>query len=314
MSRSAALAGPGANAAQALRTRVESALKRGLLAEAEADARAVMAAHAEAGPAGEPYRSAWACWALALGRLGHHSAAAREYARLIETTLPLVGETRVLGWRISLAGQLAYLGQHDAAEAACLLSIERSRDVRPAILGDGFRLMAVSHLVLTMNGRGQPDQAESLARSAEREAARSVDLPGRILFLLRSGLASSLNAQARYQEAEQMLQDLRPGHPMDVVGTGANLATAWIGLGRPAEAEVVLRELISGPLGPSPTHYLALAAATLLGSALAEQGRIDEARDQLQASAAAWNENFGAGHPRTIAAREELARRMRDAG
>jgi hypothetical protein len=91
------------------------------------------------------------------------------------------------------------------------------------------------------------------------------------------------------------------------------VASDGCGLGRLTEAEVALRELISGALSPSPTHYLALAAATLLGSALAGQGRVDEASDQLQASAAAWNENFGADHPRTIAARAELARRMRDA-
>jgi hypothetical protein len=291
-----------------------SSLSRGLLAEAEADARAAMAAHADAAPAGEPYRTAWACWALALGRLGQHAAAAREYASLIEKALPAVGEAGVLGWRISHVGQRAYLGQHDAAEAACRMAIERAWDIRPAPLGKGFRLLAVSHLILTMNVRGQPEQAESLARSAEREAAMSANLPRRVLLLLRSGLASSLNAQARYQEAEQALHALQPGHPMDAACVRLNLAAAWIGLGRPAEAEAGIRESITGELGPSPAHYLALAAGTLLGSALARQGRVDEARGQLQASAAAWAANFGDGHPKAIAAHEELARLIRDAG
>jgi hypothetical protein len=49
-------------------------------------------------------------------------------------------------------------------------------------------------------------------------------------------------------------------------------------------------------------------AGTLLGSAIARQGRHDEARDQLQANAEAWLDHFGEDHPRTIAAQEELAR------
>ncbi|HXO25157.1 MAG TPA: hypothetical protein VN870_11270, partial [Streptosporangiaceae bacterium] len=57
-----------------------------------------------------------------------------------------------------------------------------------------------------------------------------------------------------------------------------------------------------------PAHFTTLRAGTLLGSAIARQGRAEEARVQLQASAEAWLEHFGEGHPRTIAAQEELAR------
>jgi hypothetical protein len=46
----------------------------------------------------------------------------------------------------------------------------------------------------------------------------------------------------------------------------------------------------------------------VLGAALARQDRHEEAERVLQANVTAWTGHFGAGHPRTIAAREELAR------
>jgi hypothetical protein len=54
-------------------------------------------------------------------------------------------------------------------------------------------------------------------------------------------------------------------------------------------------------------HNLTLAAGTLLGKALAAQGKLDEARRQLLANSAAWTEHFGDGHPKTIAAQAKLA-------
>lgn len=136
------------------------------------------------------------------------------------------------------------------------------------------------------------------------------------LVSLRVVLASSLNGQHRYEEARRILQGIRPGHwhPAWTVGIQVQLAAAELGLGMPGEAEARAREAateaerISGP-----AHYTTLRAGTLLGSAIARQGRHDEAGHQLQANAEAWLEHFGEDHPRTVAAYQELARAGHDA-
>jgi hypothetical protein len=95
----------------------------------------------------------------------------------------------------------------------------------------------------------------------------------------------------------------------DSVRVQSLLGAARLGLGMPGEAEAAAREAVTeAERALGPAHYLTLVAGTLLGSAIARQGRHDEARDQLQANAEAWLDHFGEDHPRTIAAQEELAR------
>jgi hypothetical protein len=87
------------------------------------------------------------------------------------------------------------------------------------------------------------------------------------------------------------------------------LGTVRLGRGRLDEAETDARQAVAiSGYGVGPSHYQILRAGTLLGSVLAVQGRVDEAERQLEANVAAWEEHFGAEHPRTVAAREELAR------
>jgi len=74
------------------------AMNAGRPAQAMAEADAVMAAHAEAGPAGEPYLNARLWRAIALGHLGHlgqHAASAGEFARLLDEVVPLLGDKHV---------------------------------------------------------------------------------------------------------------------------------------------------------------------------------------------------------------------------
>jgi tetratricopeptide (TPR) repeat protein len=307
---------PAARAeARELRKRAFAAAESGMPARAMADADAVMAAHADAGPAGEPYLSARLWRAVALGRLGQHAAAAGELARLIEDAVPLLGDKHVtvLGSRINRAGQLSCLARYDEAEAECRAAIRHAGKKRiwPDIARERIRLSAIAELVVALNGRGLHAQGESAARSAIRETRGSGGVHAHSLVSLRVVLASSLTGQHRYEEARRILQGIRPGHwhPAWTVGIQTQLAAAELGLGMPGEAEARAREAVTEAERISgPAHYTTLRAGTLLGSAIARQGRPDEARHQLQANAEAWLEHFGEDHPRTVAAYQELLR------
>jgi ATP/maltotriose-dependent transcriptional regulator MalT len=158
-----------------------------------------------------------------------------------------------------------------------------------------------------LNGRGLYAEAELAARQAMSEVEPATECE-HALPLLRRCLAASLNGQGQYAEAELELRDLRPEGAVAIVSVRTHLAAAQLGLGNLGEAEAGAREAEeTGKHRLSPRHYLTLTAGTLLGTVLARQGRPDEARRQLQDNAAAWAEYFGDAHPRTIAARTELA-------
>jgi hypothetical protein len=162
---------PAAQAeARQLKERAGAALHQGMPAQAMAAADAVMAAHVDAGPAGEPYLTARQFRAIALGELGQHGAAAGEHARLIEDAGPVLGDRdpRVVKWRIARAGQLAYLGRYDEAEAECRTAMKQSKKVWPHNQRDTCRLTAISQLVTVLNWRGVHDQAESARPPQDR--------------------------------------------------------------------------------------------------------------------------------------------------
>jgi tetratricopeptide (TPR) repeat protein len=302
--------------ARELKVRAFAALNQGRPAQAMADADAMMAAHVDAGPAGEPYLTARLWRTIALAHLGQHAAAAGEFGRLIEDVIPFHGDkdAKVVMYRIHRAGQLSCLGRYEEGEAESRTAIKQSGKIWPHTDRDKYRLLAVTALAAVLNGRGLYAQAESAARSAIRDA-RGAGLPAHRLVQLRVALAGSLNGQRRHQEARQILQDLPPGHPAWNVTIGIQLATAELGLGMPGEAEARARETVAeAERLHGPAHYTALAAGTLLGSAIAGQGRHDEARHQLQANAEAWLEHFGEGHPKAAAAHQELVKVSHDAG
>src|SRR5580658_5154759 len=305
--------------ARELAKRAVVAVDRGLPAQAMADADAVMAAHAQAGPAGEPYLTARLWRAIAVGHLGQHAAAAGEMARLLDEVVPLLGDNHrtVVVCRMQRAAQLGFLGRYDEAEAECRMAIRQSGKIKvwPHDARDRYRTSATSVLVGTLNGRGLHAQAEAAARSAIRDARACVGVTAHTLVPVRIGLATSLNGQQRYEEARRILQDIPPGHSGWKIAVQTLLAVAELGLGMPGDAEARARETIAeAERLHGPAHWATLRAGTLLGSALARQGRPDEARQQLQANAEAWLEHFGEDHPRTVAAHQELARVSHDDG
>lgn len=313
---------PGAQAeARELVKRASDALRRGMSAQAMADADAVMAGSVHAGPAGEPYLTARLWRAIALGHLGQHAAAAEEFARLIEDAVPLLSDTHrtLVMARIRRAGELGYLGRYDEAEAQCRMAIKQSGKMWPVADRDTCRLTARMFLVTLLNRRGLYAQAESAARSAIRDAKGSPTVSSGTLATLHlsltTGLASSINAQHRHQEAERMLCGLKSESPAGRVSIRLQLAVAQLGMGMPGDAEAAAREAIAeAERALGPAHYATLEGGGVLGSAIARQDRPEEARQQLQANAEAWLEHFGEDHPKAIAAREKLARLGHDDG
>jgi tetratricopeptide (TPR) repeat protein len=288
---------------------VTQALSRGFAGDVVVRTREVMAAHQDAGPASDLYMAAWLHLATALAQLGQHAEAVREYGGFIEAAGSAPGgEVMSLRARLRRAGQLALLGRFDEAEAECQLITEQCAQLPSAPAATAMRLIADNTRTIVLSGRGQHAEAESLARSALREAS-SADLPPHGVTAFTVSLARTLTAQQRYGEAELALRDLRPDGPAEIVTVACGRAAARLGQGRLREAEAGARDaLAAGERVLGPLHYTTLHAGTILGAALARQGRHDEAERVLRANLTAWTAHFGPGHPRTTAAQEELAR------
>lgn len=284
-------------------------LRRGFTDDVVVRTRAVMAARQDAGPASGLYLVAWLNLADALAQLGQHAEAVREYGGFIEAAGSVPGwEQLSMHARLRRAGQLAFLGRFDEAEAECQLVTGQCAQLPSAPAVAAMRLNGDNTHTIVLSGRGQHAEAESLVRSALREASSADLLPDAVMALTVS-LARTLSAQQRYGEAELALRDLRPNGPVEIVTVACGRAAARLGQGRLREAEAGARDAVAaGELVLGPLHYTVLQAGTVLGAALARQGRHDEAERVLRANVAAWTAHFGPGHPRTIAAQEEFAR------
>jgi tetratricopeptide (TPR) repeat protein len=285
------------------------ALRRGFAADVAGRTRAVMAAHADAGHASNLYLTAWLYLAMALAQPGQHAAAVREYGGFTEAAGAVPGgEVTALHARLGRAGQLALLGRFDEAEAEYHLATGRCAQLLPAPAAAAMRLSASTIRTIVLSGRGQDAEAESVARSALREAP-SADLQPQVVTALTVSLARTLTAQQRYEEAEMTLRDLRPDAATEIVTVTCGRAAARLGLGRLREAEAGARDAVAaGERVLGSVHYTTLHAGTVLGAALARQGMHEEAGRVLRANVGAWTAHFGADHPRTIAAQDELAR------
>jgi hypothetical protein len=168
--------GRRSRAARKLRQRAASALALGRPDDVEAEARSVMAAYAQAGPAGEPYLSAWQYLAVALANLGRPAEAVEEQTDCFDAVLAKRGNRNavVVGLRISRAGQLAYLARYDQAEADCRAAADDSRHVWPNAVAERLRFAAVNCQVIILNLRGLHAESEALALPAIRQAESSV--------------------------------------------------------------------------------------------------------------------------------------------
>lgn len=302
-----ARAAAAATQARELAYRAGQGLNGGFAADVADKTRAVMAAHADEGAASDLYLTAWLYLGFALAQLGKHAAAAREFAGLVDAAGAAPGrEALALRGRLSRAAQLAMLGRFDQADAECDLADEHYGQLPSAAVAVVMRLSAANTRAFVLSGRGRHGEAESAARSALRETP--ADLAPQLVTILTVNLARALGGQQRYEEAEMALGELRPDDAREIILVTCGRAAARLGLGKLREAEAGARDAVAaGQRILSPVHYTTLHAGTLLGAALARQGKREQAESVLRSNIAAWTEHFGASHPKTIAAREELA-------
>ncbi|MFJ8364561.1 hypothetical protein [Streptomyces sp. NPDC093984] len=164
--------------------------KAGRYAEAETVARAV--ALARSFPR-EDAPQALSIAAAAMGAQGRYGEALATYDELLPVFGRLFGakEWRTLKLRSDRAQTLTALGRHSECEAECvaLTSVAaRGRVLQMRMVAAAAR----NGLIYALNGQGRHQEAEALAR----EALAAHRLPGRFAFVLRLGLARSLNGQS----------------------------------------------------------------------------------------------------------------------
>lgn len=310
-----------AAAAEQVRTsrlRWSQDLLSGRVGTVEAETREVMAS-CRGMPEKDGLRvSAWDIHLLALVSLGRHAEAEQGHLRLTAHLRAHGGAgAHLLAAKVrsDRAQNLVYLGRYREAEEEC-------RALRPLAegidgpVGAAVRGAAANALVMALHGLGRFREAEAAARAAVEAASRAPaeasatapEVYERLRQVLTINLARTANAQGRYQEGYELASAIECAVPSDTAAGRLVSAAALLGLGRPARAEADVREALTiCAWGLSPIHHRALEAGTLLGSALAAQGRLADAERQLAANAAAWQEHFGSGHPRTAAATEALA-------
>ncbi|GAA2811404.1 hypothetical protein GCM10010441_40080 [Kitasatospora paracochleata] len=247
--------------------------------------------------------------AHANGFLGHHQAAASEFEALAEAITDAHGsqDLRVLKARSDRVQVLTYLGRYEEAEQEGRALIDIATSNRPRLVP--LELAARNALVLALAARGHGPEAEAEARTAIKQATAAEGTDADILLVLQLGLARSLNAQSRFDEALSILKPALESFPRVEQHLAAALhlvsGTSLLGLGRGATEQARLAvDICQKKLGSR--HHRALEADTLHGRALAAQGRVAEATEQLTATTAAWREYFGDNHPNTRTAQVAL--------
>jgi hypothetical protein len=297
--------------AATMRTLLASVLRlEGRLAEAEVEARAAMTSRSTvAGPKGLVPQDVLA---LVLGDLGRHREAADQLAANVaaRTASTGAGHVLVLKGRSDRLQHLAFLGLHEEV-------VREADAVRVAALGVRgphallLELAAANALAMSLSLHGRFQEAEALLRPAVA-GGQGED---RFVLVLQLGLARALVGLGRGEEAlvvvesSQAIFDQREGavaHDQSAIMFAR--AAALLASDRPADAEREARGcliLCSQVLGPS--HHRVLEAETLLGMAMARQGRGDQAAPQLQSAHAAWLAHFGQHHHGTERARRALA-------
>ncbi|WP_194294333.1 tetratricopeptide repeat protein [Streptomyces sp. RB17] len=297
------------------RTLLAQALRmQGRLQEAESEARSAI--EVQPVPGRFEGRDGRDVLALVLGDLGRH----REAADLLSATAAARARITSSDHRLVLKGRsdrlqhLAYLGLHEevVAEAGALKTAARGAEGIHRLL---LPLAVTNGLAFSLSLHGHYEQAEHLLVPVLDEARRR--RLGRVLMVLHLGAARALAGQGQAQEAlaavkkAQDIYDQAPGaealaHDLSAIFLAR--AAALLALGRPADAEHEARHCLSQcerHLGRA--HHRALEAATVLGAALADLHRNEEAAELLHATHDAWRTHFGHDHHGTIRAGQALA-------
>ncbi|MEO6596085.1 MAG: tetratricopeptide repeat protein [Planctomycetota bacterium] len=222
----------------------------------------------------------------AQGRLPEAEAMSR---RVLELTRQLLGteHPQVVVALNNLATVLLKLGKLDEAEDLHLEALRLQRQQ----VGDHNPMIASSlhNLAAVKNAQGLNDEAEALLRQAIAMRQQVLGDSHPDVADSVKNLAIVLLAQGKLREGADAQRDfvtrLRGRCAPDDPGLASALAQlggVQVQLHEFAEAEVVLRECVQIHCAKLPTDPRTFVAMSLLGSAIAEQGRHDEADPLLR--------------------------------
>lgn len=271
----------------------EARLAAGQYADAESQARTVVAE--ATGPGlndGVSLRLRYVGRLLigeAMAASGRHAEALDWFDRMAPAAARDLGAEHVsaLAARFGRVLQLHMLGRAgEAREAAASLVAATSR------MGEDWPATAAAALVLT----SEPAAAEAAGRAAL--AAHEARLgAGQVrVQAVRAHLTSALTALGRHEEALALLASMPVVVP-DLRPVWALIRAEALHAAGHRDAPTVAAEAVARCSSRyAPAHYGTLSARTVLAA-------VSGTREDRAGLADLWETHFGAGHPRTLAAR-----------
>jgi tetratricopeptide (TPR) repeat protein len=212
-------------------------------------------------------------------------------------------------------------GEYDEGQRLAEQAVQRWRAVSGGT--DRLVLVAVHQQANMLRRLGRYGEAEAVGRAVLDEIAGTPDIHGIELLRAKDGLAGTLMALGRYQEARDLFAEAAAdaaelGEARYVPRTLAvrsNLGVAVGLLGRYGEAHAIHRSVLQareGLLGPR--HHLTLNAALNTAWALRLLGRYEEAMAIQEGNCALHSQVLDRNHFQTLLAQHNLALCLRRNG
>jgi len=186
-------------------------------------------------------------------------------------------------------------GRYEEAEPVFTEVLEAKRRV----LGEQHpeTMTSMNNLAVLYRQQGKYAEAEELYRKVVDIQKRVMGEEHPNVLLTLNGIALLYERQGREREAEAMYGQalaaqrrvLGEGHP-DTMGTARNLAMLQLGRREYGEAESLLRPLVSAAAKESPDSWQRFDLESILGAAIAGQGKFEEAEPLLLQAYAGLNE------------------------
>lgn len=239
---------------------------------------------------GGPQTKQEVLWSMVLGyrtqgRMTESLAAARELVRY--SSLPPNPPAVLVLNRAAEAQTLFEMGR--AEEAATLFEASAAVDIASGSTARNARHRAwmLTHAAEAYAVLGDTVRLRILAGSVERLGAQSAYARDQRLHHHIRGLL--FRVEGRLEEAEEAFRHALFSPISGYSRTNYELARTLLELGRPEDAVPVLEAALRGPVGASGYYLTRTELHELLGHALEEAGRVEEAAVHYDWARAAWS-------------------------
>ncbi len=246
---------------------------------------------------------------------GEFPAAEKLSAEYVATMRRLLGE-RAADTLDAICNHALVLGEWGRLDEAVDL-YRRTNPVLAEVEGPKHpnALWARHNLARFLLDQGRADEAEGMLREVEADVTLVLGEDYGQLALVWKTHARALDALGRSTEAIALL-DRSIERWSHVVGARSDQlassietkAVALRHLGRLNEAEEAARQSLAMHLSFVGDNFVAARSRSVLGSVLLDEGRADEAREDLAHALAVQEKILWPGHPDVVTTRAELAR------